>query len=1206
MAVKPTTTTQKPALYKMVSLPSFGVATATRKTSENTKVVATSYKSFITSINRMGATLNSTIIVNQQILKTINEDLKLRGEEFERMKGAFLRERAEKDIDGTDEGGKKEPWWMKAVGGIAKAVVPSFFDALAKLGEFFLRAFLVQGILKWISDPKNGKKLANIVNGLLKLFKWLSTFITENLAKTIEGLVDMFDSDKSIWERIVAFGTFITGFGSLLLGMAFLKNPGLLLKGVKFVLTTLYKNLFKSKATLAKRAAASGFGAWSAAAGGAAAAKGGGGGKGRLLSFAAGVGTAAIAGSLMSGGDETSPEPKESSAPSPNISITAPATPSSTPPATPSSSQEPSEPMLAEGGIATKPTSAIVGERGPEIKLPLNGNIPIPADNEKRRKDAGIKPLSSLGSFFGGGSKQKQQGVDQSKSGDLSKLFLAPFKGIGAGILSNISQVVSSIGGPTGKLITPILGNIIAPIANAFGVPPTVVKTIQGKVLGNVPTEISKTGSNKKDESLKKIFGRAGSVPSEQEKKFTKRNDTSVFGLLSDILGAAIVINNKLKKSSGGGGGGGSSGSGGGSSAAGADAGGAVTPGSGTPGEVLATDAKTTYYDPSLGGINASGIKTKDGLPATSTGEGYKADVFSAAAFPPLIAKLPESMTTPTADPKFPGGRTLKKPFNVIVKTADGKQAVIRVNDVGPGVEGHASNHMLDLSVAAKNYLGTGSGYTIMMADSNSKPGPLLADTTSNNKPKSTLADTTNNKNSNNQSPAKTPEPPKKANGGWISGPMSGYPVSLDGGESIAFEGHGTEWVGFKKAAGGSVSSAFVIPFDTPKTKTNPKLIETRMQQAKSGGFTMPKFAAGGFTIPKFAAGGGADPQSSRDQSNPQMKMRRKKSKKLRGFASGGELAKLDFSKTPRKYTHPRGEYARDGTCTTGVILTAEKHGANIGARDVATGNDPNNPRGLISQAVGRFGWGSIPGLGKARPIRSPYGNVTVSSMSYSEWADAVINNKIPSGALIFSSQTGWDHSGGSSGNDSAIAQDGGKKLWSGYWQHQDTKNGKTFGSVYGPSTKEVVALTHPGGNSSGFDGDSSDDSGSSGSSGGGGGGGGGDDTPEKTPEEQLQDNIKQISSTILKLSGASPTEDVTEATEKVKDEKDKAQQAVNTRINNAATQAMNNAKNAKPVDVKKAFAMEPIILPGPQQNLPIEAFNPSTSMIQYAWKVNQ
>jgi len=152
----------------------------------------------------------------------------------------------------------------------------------------------------------------------------------------------------------------------------------------------------------------------------------------------------------------------------------------------------------------------------------------------------------------------------------------------------------------------------------------------------------------------------------------------------------------------------------------------ATPTGTGSPGELLSSNAKTTYYDPSLGGINASGYKTKEGLPATSTGEGYRPNVFSAAAFPPLLAKLPRSMTVPAAG--FPGGRTLKKPVNVIVTNSKGKKAVIRVNDVGPGVAGHASNHMLDFSVAAKNYLGTGGGFTIHMASPGSRPGPLTGD----------------------------------------------------------------------------------------------------------------------------------------------------------------------------------------------------------------------------------------------------------------------------------------------------------------------------------------------------------------------------------------------------------------------------------------------------------------------------------------------
>ena len=145
------------------------------------------------------------------------------------------------------------------------------------------------------------------------------------------------------------------------------------------------------------------------------------------------------------------------------------------------------------------------------------------------------------------------------------------------------------------------------------------------------------------------------------------------------------------------------------------------SPGSGTL-KVLARNAKTTYYDPSLGGINASGYKTKEGLPATSTGEGYRPNVFSAAAFPPMIAKLPSGNLANAS--RFPGGKTLKVPLNVVVTGPKGNRGVVRLNDVGPGVKGHKSNHMLDFSVAAKNFFGTGEGFTIEGPTSN-KPGAL-------------------------------------------------------------------------------------------------------------------------------------------------------------------------------------------------------------------------------------------------------------------------------------------------------------------------------------------------------------------------------------------------------------------------------------------------------------------------------------------------
>ena len=92
------------------------------------------------------------------------------------------------------------------------------------------------------------------------------------------------------------------------------------------------------------------------------------------------------------------------------------------------------------------------------------------------------------------------------------------------------------------------------------------------------------------------------------------------------------------------------------------------------------------------------------------------------------------------------------------------------------------------------------------------------------------------------------------AGGGWIQGPQTGYPVSLDGGKSTAFIGHGTEYVA-TKAEGGGVGPAFVIPFDTPATRGNPNLTERRTKEASNSGF----FSQGGSLQRMIMASSGAN-----------------------------------------------------------------------------------------------------------------------------------------------------------------------------------------------------------------------------------------------------------------------------------------------------------------------------------------------------------
>jgi hypothetical protein len=73
---------------------------------------------------------------------------------------------------------------------------------------------------------------------------------------------------------------------------------------------------------------------------------------------------------------------------------------------------------------------------------------------------------------------------------------------------------------------------------------------------------------------------------------------------------------------------------------------------------------------------------------------------------------------------------------------------------------------------------------------------------------------------------------PEMAEGGWIEGPQSGYPVSLDG-KGVDFIGHGKEYV-----SRGPAGSAFIVPFDTPATRKDPSLTGRRMREAKNMGFS--------------------------------------------------------------------------------------------------------------------------------------------------------------------------------------------------------------------------------------------------------------------------------------------------------------------------------------------------------------------------------
>ena len=166
-------------------------------------------------------------------------------------------------------------------------------------------------------------------------------------------------------------------------------------------------------------------------------------------------------------------------------------------------------PKLAKGGIVTKPTEAIVGEAGPEA----------------------ILPLDKLGSF---GVEQFKGQVDK-QIPSFIKLLTLPFKIVGAGIIALISSSVSRIPG-----IGPILMPLISNVASMFGIPPSLVKGMSNFA----SAAIKSVGDGMS--AVKEVFGiEEPNITKSKADEFKPSGDTSVRGLLGDILSALISKNSK-------------------------------------------------------------------------------------------------------------------------------------------------------------------------------------------------------------------------------------------------------------------------------------------------------------------------------------------------------------------------------------------------------------------------------------------------------------------------------------------------------------------------------------------------------------------------------------------------------------------------------------------------------------------------------------
>jgi murein DD-endopeptidase MepM/ murein hydrolase activator NlpD len=465
-------------------------------------------KKEIEELGQIRKTLGTLLAIEKKYYSFLGDRILNFAKEEQRRKS---RERERLQEEGRGRGGKKSN---------ANSIVEKAKSDLSMIGAFFknlLKFFVGYKVLQWASNPANSKKIQDFVTLFTKIFKFISAvteFGVDVLMKTITVTSKVINGVFDFVGKVAEFFSFrwIGGGVEWLLKTiedvtsVFASIPNAISLTVKF-LTNLLPNFLESVLTngllggqkelqgQAEQSVDTKKPVESPAETSAESDKTGQGdlgekakeslsniGKNILKTLFPGIDIATDIGAKIGGSIKSL--------------------------FTGSKSQE-ELPKLAKGGIVTKPTEAIVGEAGPEA----------------------ILPLDKLGSFGIDGFKAATNKVIPK----FMKLLTLPFKIIGAGILALISSTVGKIPG-IGQFIKPLISNI----ASGFGLPPGLVSGMTGFVGGVGEMVTSGMGD------VAELFGKQEiNVNQQKGEDFNASRDTTVKGLLGNILGALISKQNK-------------------------------------------------------------------------------------------------------------------------------------------------------------------------------------------------------------------------------------------------------------------------------------------------------------------------------------------------------------------------------------------------------------------------------------------------------------------------------------------------------------------------------------------------------------------------------------------------------------------------------------------------------------------------------------
>lgn len=209
----------------LINTPKSGMASAVKSGGIATSFALSSKKTLL-GLNRLGASLYSLGETQRQIRDVLSVQLKSSKdvEAFKLRRQQYLRDQESErktELAGEPKGevvdkeevkkeGEKKLSWLEKLLGPFKGIV-----------EFALRTIITQGILRWISDPKNGERLQKIVGGLSKFFGFVFGIVSWSIGSFMSGISNLFgDGSKGGFSR---FAEVLGGLGQILVGIAGLK-----------------------------------------------------------------------------------------------------------------------------------------------------------------------------------------------------------------------------------------------------------------------------------------------------------------------------------------------------------------------------------------------------------------------------------------------------------------------------------------------------------------------------------------------------------------------------------------------------------------------------------------------------------------------------------------------------------------------------------------------------------------------------------------------------------------------------------------------------------------------------------------------------------------------------------------------------------------------------------------------------------------------